>query len=579
MAKRQEPPPGPKTTTHRAWSLLDSFASYRAAFIGADLVSGLTLAAIAIPEQMATARLGGFSPQFGFYAFVAGSIAFALLGGSRVLSSGADSTITPIFAGTLVAMAAAGSPDHGALASALALMVGIIVVAAGLFRFGWIANLLSVPVTLGFLAGIAAHIFISQLPAVLGLEAPGGPLLVRVAVLAEHLGETNPFTILLGISVLAVIVASELIDVRIPGALIGLVAATLAVILMGLEGRGVAVLGSISGISPAPTIPQPPVAQLTALAPLACIIAMIVMMQTAATTRAFPSDPDEPPDVNRDFIGVGAGSILSGLAGSFPVNASPPRTAIVAQTGGRSQLAGIVGAAIVLVLLGAGATLLSHVPQAALAAVLFFVAFRIVRIRQIAAVLRTSSGEFMLFVATAAGIVVLPIEHGVGVGIALSLLHGIWSMTRARIIIFERVPRSSVWWPKSQEIKGEREAGVLVVGFPAPLSFLNAYDFRSGFQDALRSEQNVTLVVLEATGIVEIDFTAAQVLTGVIRKCHDDHIDFAIARLESARAERAMARFGIDQVLGQNRLFRSVEEAVQALKGGTRVDGTHAASR
>ena len=156
---------------NNAWPLFRSLDSYRPRFLTRDLVAGLTLAAIAIPEQMATARLGGFSPEIGFFAFLAGSLAFAFFGNNRFLSCGADSTITPIFAGGLILLAASGSADYAVLAAALALMVGVVLVAGGIFRLGWIADLLSIPVTIGFLAGISAHILISQLPGVLGLPS------------------------------------------------------------------------------------------------------------------------------------------------------------------------------------------------------------------------------------------------------------------------------------------------------------------------------------------------------------------------------------------------------------------------
>jgi sulfate permease, SulP family len=290
------------------------------------------------------------------------------------------------------------------------------------------------------------------------------------------------------------------------------------------------------------------------------------MVQTAATTRSFLSDADEPPDVDRDFVGVGAGSILSGLIGAFPVNASPPRTAVVCETGGRSQLAGLVAVAIVIALLAFGASLLGRIPNAALGGVLLFVALRIVRVSQIVVIYRQSLGEFLLIVATSAAIIVLPIEQGVGIGIALSLLHGIWSTTRARVLVFERVQGTSIWWPSSPSLPGEREPGVIVAGFQAPLSFLNAYHFRRDILNALQSSpQTARLIILEATGIVEIDFTAAQVLADLIRKCHADDVDFAIARLESIRAQEAMVRFGINELLGQDRQFQSVEEAVRAL--------------
>ena len=264
---------------------------------------------------------------------------------------------------------------------------------------------------------------------------------------------------------------------------------------------------------PVLALPDIPASRLPAMVSLSLIIAVVVMVQTAATTRSFPSSPDEPPDVNRDFVGVGVGSILSGLIGAFPVNASPPRTAVVSETGGRSQLAGLAAAVIVIALLAFGAALLARIPNAALGGVLLFVALRIVRVKQIVAIYRQSLGEFLLIAVTAAAIIVLPIEQGVGLGIALSLLHGIWSTTRARLVVFERVPGTSIWWPSSPNLPGEQEPGILVAGFQAPLSFLNAYHFRRDTLDALQSSAHaVRLLVLEATGIIEIDFTAAQIL-------------------------------------------------------------------
>ena len=550
----------------KTWPVLSSLQPYRIQFLTHDLFAGLTLAAIAIPEQMATARLGGFAPQIGFFAFLAGSLAFALFGSNRFLSCGSDSTITPIFAGGLAALAASSDPQYLVLAASLALMVGFLLFFAGVFRLGWIADLLSIPVTTGFLAGISAHILISQLPGILGVAAPDGAILQRIAILAAHLGETNPFTLVIGLGVLAIISLSERIDTRIPGALIGLALASSGVALLGLESRGVSVLGAVSAAPPVLALPDISAGRLPGLVSLSLIIAIVVMVQTAATTRSFPSSPDEPPDVDRDFVGVGVGSILSGLIGAFPVNASPPRTAVVSETGGRSQLAGLAAAAIVIALLVFGASLLGRIPNAALGGVLLFVALRIVRINQIVAIYRQSLGEFLLIALTAVAIIVLPIEQGVGLGIALSLLHGIWTTTQARLVVFERVPGTSIWWPLSPSLPGEQEPGIIVAGFQAPLSFLNAYRFRRDVLDALQSKaQAARLLVLEATGIVEIDFTAAQILSDLIRRCHADGVDFAIARLESIRAQAAMARFGINELLGPDHSFRSVEEAIRAL--------------
>jgi sulfate permease, SulP family len=551
------------------WPLLRSLASYRPPFLASDLVAGLTLAAIAIPEQMATARLGGFSPQIGFYAFMAGSLGFALFGGSRFLSCGADSTITPIFAGALALLAGSGVVDGGVLAAALAIMVGVALMASGVFRLGWIANLLSLPVTVGFLAGIAAHILISQLPGVLGVPTPSGALPWRVIVLAQEIGDSNPFTAAIGFGVLALMAGFEAISPRLPGALIGLVAATLAVVLLGLEGRGVSTVGVVSGGPPGFAIPQISAAQWIRLVPLGLLVAAVVMVQTAATTRSFPPDPGVSADVDRDFLGVGAGNLLAGIFGAFPVNASPPRTGIVFETGGRSQLAGLFAAVVILALLMFGATLLRHVPEAALGGVLLFVALRIIRVGQIVAIWRQSFGEFVLVVVTAVAIITLPTQQGVAIGIALSLLHGIWSTTRARIIVYERLPGTSIWWPPSPTHPGEHLPDVLVAGFPAPLSFLNADHFRGDLLSAVKaSSHKPRLIVLEATGILEIDFTAAQMLRDLIGACRCNGIDLAVARLESGLAQEAVARFHLDDLLGADHIFHSVEEAIGALAAG-----------
>lgn len=544
-----------------SWPLFRSLASYS---LPGDLMAGLTLAAIAIPEQMATARLGGFAPQLGFFAFMAGSLGFALLGGNRFLSCGADSTITPIFAGGLAALAAAGSPEYQGLAIALALMVGAMMLAGGAFRLGGIANLLSVPVMVGFLAGISVHIIVSQLPGVLGLESPDGPTLDRIGVLATELGRANPFTLCIGFGVLAVVFISEKVSAKIPGALIGLVAATLATIALGFESKGVSVVGAVPGTLPRPTFPELTPELWVRLVPLAFVITVVVMVQTAATTRSFPSDPDKPADVDRDFLGAGAGSVLAGLFGAFPVNASPPRTGIVAETGGQSQLAGLAAAAIVLALLAFGTGLLQHVPDAALGGILLFVALRIIRIKQIVTIYRQSFSEFLLIVATAALIIVLPIQQGAFLGIVLSLLHGIWSTTRARLVEFERVPGTTIWWPAHPHIEGERIAGVAVIGLQAPLSFLNAPGFRSDVTKVLGAA-TPQLLVLEASGMVEIDFTAAQILLDVFRACGEQGVTVALARLESVRAQDAFERFRLFDVLPREHVFHSVDEAVRKL--------------
>ncbi len=547
------------------WPLFRGFAGWRMNDFGSDLTAGITLAAIAVPEQMATARLGGFAPTAGLMTFICGSVAFALFGSSRVLSVGADSTITPIFAGSLALLAVSGSPHYLGLASLLALMAGVVLLAAGTFRMGWIANLLSIPVMTGFLAGISIHIVVSQLPALLGLTSPGGDLPHRLAELAATIGHTNVFSPALGTSVFAITLFAERISGRIPGALIAVVGATIISTAYSFEAHGVEVIGQVAPQLPSLTISDLKVPDVIRLIPLALIIAIVSMVQTAATTRAFARDGDAP-DVNGDFVGVGASDILCGLLGGFAVNASPPRSGAVAETGGRSQLAGLLAAAGITTLLLFGTNLLAHIPVAALAGILLFVALRIVRIQVMAQIWTQARGEFLLIVATMASIALLPIQTGVGVGIALSLLHGIWAMTRTRPIELERIPGSTVWWPESASLKGEKFEDVMVLAFQAPLAFMNASIFERDVIHEIDSRTALKLVVLEASSVVEIDFTAAQSITRILLFCSKRDIKFVVARLESTRALAAFEKFGLSALLGDSCVFHSVQDAVSAFR-------------
>jgi len=559
-----ENPPG---TDKKPWPILRAFAGASLGAIGPDLAAGLTLAAIAIPEQMATARLGGFAPEVGLMVFVAASVGFAVFGASRVLSAGADSTITPIFAGSLAVLAAAGSARYADLAAVLALMIGLTVTAAGLLRLGWIADLLSRPVTTGFLAGIALLILLSQLPALLGLPETHGDVYRRLAALAREARRVQPIAAALGLGVFAVTLAAERIDARIPGALVGLVGATLATIAFGLDHRGVAVLGAIRGGLPELHLPSPDFETFRPLVGLAAVVSLVVMVQTAATTRAF-SGEDGDPDVDRDYVGVGLAGVLAGLFGGFPVNASPPRTGAVAETGGRSQWAGLTAAGAVLLLAALGTGLMARTPVAALAGVLVFVSVRIFHLRDFVRIFARARSEFALALLTATLVFALPVETGAAIAIFLSLAHGVFTITRSQLVPFERVPGTTVWWPADAQAPGERLPEVRVMGFQAPLCFLNAFTLRRGLAQALRADEGVRLFVFEASSVAEIDFTAADILIEMIGKARAAGTDFAVARLESVRAQAAFDRFGLTARLGKDHIFRSVDEAVGALAKG-----------
>ena len=547
--------------------LFASLRGYELSWLRRDAMAGLMLVAIALPGQLATARLAGMPAETGLIAFAAGSIAFAAVGGNRFISVGADSTIAPIFAG-LIATMAVGEPSRTLqLAAVLALMVGAMLVVAGLLKAGWLADLLSVPVTTGFLAGIAVHIIVGQLPAVLGVAASEGHLLVRLFDVLRRVPDANPYAVAIASAVLATTVGAHWLGPRIPGALVGLVGAALATWWFGLAERGLETLGALSASVPTIVVPPLRLEDLADLLPLAVTVALVCMMQTAAVARSFPSAPGVAEDVSRDFVGVGAGSLLAGVTGAFAVDASPPSTAVVVEAGGRSQMAQLLAVAVIVLLAGFAGATAAFVPRAALDAVLIYIALRIVRAGEMVRIARRSSGEILLVVASIALVVLLPIEKGVALAIVLSLLHSIYLLARPLCARLERLPGTTVWWPPSRRVASETVPGVLVFAPAAPLTFINADYVRGQLDKALSETRDVRLVVIEASGITLIDYTGAEAFIDTVARLRGRGIDVALARLEADRAAAAARRSGLLEAFGPNHVFHSVEEAVSALAG------------
>jgi MFS superfamily sulfate permease-like transporter len=552
-----------------AW-LFPSLRGYRLAMLPTDALAALVLTAIALPGQLATARLMQLSPMSGLFAFAAGSFAFAALGANRFASVAADSTIAPIMAASL-GMLVVGPADahYAALAATLALLVGAILLLAGALRAGWIADLLSVPVTTGFLAGIAIHIIVGQLPTVLGVSVkPDEHVVRRFLELMQSLPDAKPIPTLIGFGVLACALISEWLNPRIPGSLIGLVASGLAVWWFGFDQHTVAVLGALPLTPPTIGLKLPDWDNFTKLLPLAVTVALVCMMQTAAVVRSFPSDPTQPENVSRDFAGVGAGSVLAGVLGSFAVDASPPSTAAVVESGGRSQACGLLAIAIIAAIVLFAGSAFSFVPEAALAGVLMFIALRICRVDTIRRIYLRGGGEIVLVAASAALVVALPVQTGVTMSIGLSLLNSLYIVARPESAVLARVPGTTVWWNQLSDAYGEHEAGVLVFAPGAPINFTNAYYVLGKLRDAIaKMPEPCRLVVIEANGIISFDFTGAEILQQEIADLRRQGIDVMLARLESESAQRAAARTGLLAALGEDHAFRSVEDAVQAYRG------------
>jgi high affinity sulfate transporter 1 len=545
--------------------LAPTLRGYRRSWLAGDVAAAAALLVIAVPEQLATSRLAGMPPITGFYAFMAGSLMFALLGTNPRMSVGADSTISPLFAAGVAAIAAIGSARYEHLVGILAVMAGLLVALVWLLRLGWIAELLSAPIITGFLAGVGVVIIVHQLPDLLGLQVSGGGTLARLKDITDHLGDVNAWTAAIGLGALATVATVDRINRRLPGALFALVGSTALVALAGLDQHGVAVLGDVAHRPPSLGLHGVTLDAVGRLAPLAGVVALVIVTQTAATTRAFAPRPGRDVNVARDLLAVGGGDVLAGLIGAFAVNASPPRTAAVQAAGGRSQLCSLLAAAAVAALIPA-AGILHYVPLATLAAVLVFIALRLFHVRELAAIARFDRLELALALVTLVTVALIGIVQGIGVAVGLAILDRTRRTARPQLHVLGRISGTTSWAPVSSTPGAAQVPGVLVVLFATPLWYANAVHFEAQLRAALRRSVGDTprLLVLDALGLNDIDYTGVRALSDGLDQLSRAGIEFAIARAGRVFHD-GLRRAGLIERIGEDHFFGAVDEAVRAL--------------
>ncbi len=551
--------------------VLTSLHGYQRAWVSADLVAGLTLLAIALPEQLATSRLAGMPPITGFYAFIAGTVVFAFFGSNPQMSVGADSTIAPLFAAGVTGLAALGSPHYIALVGILAVMVGLLVMLVGILRLGWVAEFLSTPIVTGFLSGVAVIIVIHQLPDFLGLPPASGTNEHRIALRRDPpLRRSTPAPVAIGLGVLAVMIVSLRINKRIPGALIALVGSLALSHALDLQAHGVPLLGTVTTGAPHFGLTGLSWTAVRNLAPLAAVVALVVITQTAATTRAFADQGGYDVDAGRDFMGVGAGSILAGLVGSFPVDASPPRTGAFVEAGGRTQ-AGALGAALAVLLFIPFAGVLKSVPLSMLAAVLIFVAVRLFKGRDLRSIARFDTLEFGLAAVTLLVVVLVGVEQGIAVAVGLAIIDRIRLSARPQLHVLGRVPGTTSWTPIETQTESVQVPGVLVLLFATPLWYANAVHFRARRSTA-RAARNAggatRVLVLDTIGMTDLDYTGTHALAQVLDRCARQQVEFGLARAGD-RVRSSLHRSGLFARIGEDHCFATVGEAVTALADAT----------
>lgn len=529
-----------------------------------EVLAGVTLLAIAIPEQLATSQLASVAAFSAMVAFIVATLAFTVFGANPIVSVGADSTIAPLFAVALLRLAAPNSPQYLTLVATAAILTGVLVGVVGLFRLGWLADFLSMPIVTGFMAGIGVIIIIHQLPHVLGVAGGGESVASRLSALAHQLGSVNAWSLSIATATLVLMVLGEKFNPRLPTALVAVLGFSLLSSLASLSRHGVQQLGSVVAGGPTWRLSWLSAHDWSAVVTTSFTLAVVVISQSAATSRVSADEIGVAENLNRDFIGVGAANVVAGLCGTFPVDASPARTSVVSLAGGRTKLAGLV-AGLGALALSPLASRAEAIPLAVLSGVLVFVAGRLIKIGQFRTIYTVSRAEFAVAIVSLLGVIVLGVELGLVLAVGLAILMRTWRSARPRMVELGRRDDTTSWEPIV--VHGvERRSHVLAVLFDEALYFANAGVFRRELHDLLAQHPNTNHVVLDAVAMTDIDYTGLVTLAQIVEDLGKDDIDVRVARANDAVCQ-ALAHASSDAVRGLG-LYDSVDAAVSAARHG-----------
>lgn len=542
--------------------LFPTLRGYRRQWLGRDLVAGVTFGAVTMPGQLATAHLAGMPPITGLYGFLVATVVGALLSTNRHLALGVDSTVAPILAAGLLSLGAvAGTEHYIGLAVVTALLVGVFTLTIGVGRLGWVGDFLSRPVMIGFFGGIAIIIIVHQIPGLLGVAEGHGHTISRIVQLAGQLHAVNIPTLILGVASLMLLLGIARINRRIPGALIVLTLATLSMVVFKLTDDGVAVLGALPRGLPSFRLPPLSLGAVEAVLTTAVVIATLCLAQTAATTRSAANLGGFETDVNADFRALGLANVLACMVGSFTINASPPSTAIIAETRARSQLAALVAAAMAVLVLFFS-QLIENLPMATLSAVLIYIAIRIFHLDQMRATRHYSWRAFALMMVALTGTVVLGIVDGILVAVVISFAYQASRTARPELL---RLGRSDLgtWLPLADE-RCAAVPGIAAFALNGPLWFGNASWFRMQLIGAIpENEDKPELLVLDARRIDDIDFTGAEALSDVAEIAALRGVHFLVV-VQEGRTQRAFHGGGFAELLGKSQFFDTIPLAIAA---------------
>jgi high affinity sulfate transporter 1 len=551
---------------------LANLSSYRVQWLRSDVVAGLVLTALLVPQGMAYAELAGLPPITGLYTSILCLVGYALFGPSKILVLGPDSSLGPMIAATIVPLAGAqGDPGRAvALASALALLVGAINVAAGVARLGFVADLISKPTIIGYMNGLAVTILVSQLPKLFGFSIDGDGFLTEARGFLEGVadGETVPAALAVGVFGLVVIVGLQRWMRKVPGVLVAVVVSTLAAGALDLADHGVSVVGELPQGFPPFTIPDIRLSDVGLLVGGALGIALVSLADTISTASSFAARRGEEVDGQREMIGIGTANIAAGLFQGFPVSTSGSRTAVAEQAGAKTQLTGLIGAAAIVVILLFLPGLLRDLPQATLAAVVITASLSLADIPGTLRLRRLRRAEFLLSVAAFLGVVLFGVLPGIALAVALSIANVFRRAWWPYQTVLGRVPGLAGYHDVTSYPHARRLPGCVIFRFDAPLFFANSRTFREQIRALAGSDPPPAWIIVAAEPITDVDTTAADMLRELDEDVNARGVSLVFAEMKDP-VRRKIERYELIGTIDPDHFFPTITQAVKAFQAAT----------
>ena len=534
--------------------LFSGFANYKREYIKKDFVVAIVITAITIPQSLGFAAIAGLPIQTGLYCSLFAPVIFAIFTSSRYLIVGADSATAAIVASGATAIAVAGSPEYPGAVALLGLLTGLILLAMSILRLGFLADLISKPVLVGFLAGVGLQLIISQIPSMIGINF-NGDIITSLNILVSNLDNINWLSLIFSLFVLAIVFIAN--KRRLPGELIGLVLAVLVMKIANLERFGISVVGKIPSGLPTVSIPDLSIENIAVIFTSALVIATVILAQSLATIRSSAEKHDDTTNDNKDLAALGFANIISSLTQGFAINGSPPRTLTAEIMGGKSQMVNIFVSAIMAMVLIFTADILSYIPNAALAAIICSIGFRLFDFSRLRDIWHTHKIEFLIAMVALVAVAILGVQKGIVIAVFFSLVERLRREYRPEDGILLRDQKISEW--AATRIQGNHRditspEGVLIYRFGSDIFFENAdYFIRRIKQSIDGAKKPVNTLILDAGAISDMG----------------DNIKFSIAHV-SPGLQALFNNYGVTEIVGSDFIYQSLREAVRSQPGTRR---------